>query len=373
MDRLWVKLLVFPLVGVFAFLFFVWLTLPVDTIKTIAEQQAEAALDHKYNVEFASFGLSGIDGIEIEGMTITSKPPPIGISEEEKAKYKRIAMEIDSIEVDVNVFKSIFGTPSASYEVLVAGGSIQGEYAQVSYEAEDPKPTRRKPKRRTPKKNAKDDAAKDDADAKEDDGDDAAASKERKGHQLTATFTDVSLPGIKPIKTLLGVPLTGTINGEVQELLLDKRGRMLEGDVDLKITRIVFGPGVLPFDTGMGTFELKEGVKFGDLTFDMVVKGGKLVLNELKTTGPDMEIQGNGNINLSKRFKSSRAKLNIRVKPSADLLKRTGIGAVLSLNSKVKRAQAGEWYGILLSGPIRDLKPFPSSRTASGFDKIKPE
>lgn len=386
MERPWLKLLLFPLVGGVAFLFFIWFTFPVDTIREILENNAEAALGYKYDVEFEDFQLSGISGIVAEGITLSSKPPPPGLSEEEQAAYKRIVITIDSLEADVALLSTALGSPAASFEIALGGGVIEGDYAQVPYEPIE-EPAAKRPARRARRpargRAAKSADGKDPKEGEEEGPEDAEGDEEEEdeggqqvGHQLNVAITDVSIndPNLRSVVTaMVGMNLTGAISGDVKDLLLDKTGQVLAGKIDVRIDRVALGPGELPVETALGKPKVKSAIRFGNLTLDAEVKPSKLLLSSFKSTGPDIVIEANGNVSLARSSARSQAKLNIRIKPDPEFLKENSLTAVLDLSPKVRRARAGEWYGLLLSGPMSDLKPFPSSRVASGLDKIKPE
>lgn len=375
MDRLWVKFIVYPLVAIVAFLLFLYLALPVDRVKTIVEAQCEAALGHRYNVVFTTFELSGISGFEATDIEITSKPPPPNISEEEKAKFKRISMAIDRLEGSVGLMALMTGDIEATFQVQLGEGIIDGQYHQVTYEPVKAAPAGRTPAARnrgargarggaaTPEPAAE--PAKEAEEGAEDD------ARTATGNQIDVELREVPLAKVGAIRAALGIPLNGTIDGTVS-VMIGQRGELLEGKVDLTVGRTALGPGELPFDTGFGKFKLDNVVRIGDFTTKAHVEAGKLIIDALATTGPDIMLEANGNITLSVNFAASRAKINARVKPDPNFLKANNLQGILDLNPKVRNAKAGDWYGLLLSGPLGELTPFPSSRTAAGLDKIKP-
>ncbi|MEL6178501.1 MAG: hypothetical protein AAFS10_06085, partial [Myxococcota bacterium] len=331
-----------------------------------------------------NFQLAGISGIVAEEIKLSSKPPPPDLSEEERAEYKRIVVTIDRLELDVELLSTVFGSPSANFAVNLGGGTITGDYAQVPYEPVQAPKAKTRParnRRRTPARRpgAKPDdtKAKDDDKAKEEDKEEGEEEEgQQMGHQINVVLKEISVndSSIRSVlSAMVGMNVTGTVDGEIKDLLLDKGGQVLDGKIDVTISRVALGPGVLPIETGLGKPEVKEAVRFGNLTLDATVKPSKLLLTSFKSTGPDIIIEANGNVTLARSIASSQAKLNIRVKPDGKFLQKNSLTAALDLSPKVRRARAGEWYGLLLSGAMRDLKPFPSSRVASGLEKIKPE
>lgn len=376
MDRWWVKLILYPLFSLFAFLFLFWLMLPMERVKGIAENKLEEAMGYRYNVALTTVALSGLNGIEATDIEITSKPPPPNLSEEEKKAFKRVKIVIDRLEANVSLLSLIAGDVNATYVVEMGGGSIEGSYAQTPYEPVEAKPPPRAARRRS--RRSRTVSGKGDAQAKDtqsdDKAEDAAEDDQDKvavGHQVDMTLNEIPLQSIGVLRAMLELPLTGTLNGELSALI-GQRGEPLEGKLDLSITRTSFGPGELPFDTGFGKFKLENTVRMGDITLATNIEAGKLILQSLKSTGPDIVLEANGNLTLNPVFMRSRLKINARVKPDPKFLEANKLKAVLDLNPKVRNAKAGDWYGILISGALSQPNPFPSSRTASGLDKIKP-
>ncbi len=375
MDRLWVKVLLYPTIAIMGFLFFLWMMLPVDRLKSIAESQLEAALGYEYNVSFTTFDISGVSAFEATDIEISSKPPPPNISEEEKKKFKRVTMAIDRLSVDLRLISTLTGTPAADYVVEMGGGTMEGSYEQVTYEPVEVKPAKRsRASRRSKRKTlsgkgdqqappAEDGAGGEDGAEGQDEG-----SKLAQGHQIDMTIAELPLNRIGLIQGLLGLPLNGTVSGDVS-VLVGQRGELLESKTDVTIARTSISKGVLPFDTGMGQFELKNSVRFGDIVLKSHVEAGKLLIDSVTSSGPDVVIEANGNITLRQPFGASRAKINARIKPDPKFLTVNNLKVILDMNSKVRNAKAGDWYGILLSGPLNNLSPFPSSRTASGLEK----
>lgn len=372
MDRLWVKMLLYPTVGVVVFLLFLWLTFPNDELEKIAKTNLEAALGNQYDVSFGSFGLSGLTGLAATEVTLQSKPPPLDLSEEERKQIKRVNMTLDALELDVALFKSLLGKPEADFEVVIQDGTLEGTYAQVEYEPvkqEQPASASARARRRPTPAKGKDAAGEDAADEEEAADEEAAQGDTTDlGHHIEAEFTDIPLRGLSLLQAYTGAPLGGTLGGTLSALT-SKAGRLLELETDLTVARVSYGPGELPFDTGFGKFKLNTPLKVGDLSVKVHVEDGKLIIDEIATTGPDLILEAEGNIRLGPGMASSRAQINARLKPSQDFLKANDLAGILDLSPKVRNAKAGDWYGVLISGPLTRLSYHPSSRTASGLTK----
>lgn len=366
MERLWVKALVYPAVGVLAFVGFVWATLPTDMLADIAEKRLEGALDNDYDVEFEEFGLSGLTGVEADGLTMTSRPPPKDMPEEERKLVKRTVMTVDHVEGGLAILKSLIGGPTVEFTVELGGGEISGELSEDTYEPPPEKPAAAAARKRArARREAREKRLHKDSDPKADPKDPDAPLEDEPaepvGRRIEATFTDVPLQSITLLAAKLGLPVHGTLSGEIN-LFLGRKWEFLDGFAKLTLERASVGPGVV------ADFDVAKVARFGTVTLEAKVVDGKLEFTSLKTTGPDIVIEANGNLVPESLFLTSQLKLNVRVKPSSDFIKKGfGLDSIDGLSPKIRRAKSGEWYGMLIRGPLRKLEPFPSSRTASGL------
>jgi hypothetical protein len=367
MDRLWVKLLLFPSAALLFFALFLWWTFPNEELEAIARTRLEAALGHQYTVTFGDFGLSGLASLEAEEITLQSKPPSPDLSDEERKNLKRVNMTIDRLEADIGLFKTLTGSPQLDFEAELGGGTLEGSYTQTQYEpVPEPLDPAKAARRRAPKDAAPADAPKDDA--PDDAPADPDAPKTEAGHQLQATLADLPLRALAILQAHTGAPLNGDISGTLLALV-GQKGNLLDLNTDLTIARVSYGPGELPFDTGFGKFALQTPLRVGDLTLKTHVEDGKLIIDALSTTGPDLILEAEGNIRLGSSMATSRAQINARLKPSDEFLKKNDLDGILNLAPKVKNAKSGEWYGVLISGALNNLTFHPSSRTAAGLTK----
>jgi hypothetical protein len=356
MERPWVKVPLYVGLAVVVFFLILWVSFPTEKIEEMARGRLEAALGHKYTVTFGDFSLLGVSGFEADEVLLQSKPPPPDLSEEERQQFKRVQFTIDHLEVDAALIKSLLGEPEADFAAEIGGGSLEGTWTMVEYqpvqETALPKPPRRRPGSKEPQP---------EPEAKPDE-----APKTEKGHQVKATFEALPLRELTILQAYTGAPLVGDLSGDLT-VLVGQDGHLLDLGTDLKIERVAYGPGELPFDTGFGKFNLETPARVGDLTLKTHVEENKLLLDELKTTGPDLTLEANGNLRLSSILTGSRAQINARVKPAAEFLEKNGLKGVLDLDPRVRNAKSGEWYGLLISGTLAKLSYHPSSRTAASL------
>ena len=364
MDRLWVKALLFPGAFLVVFAIAFWMGLPEDELSDIVRRNIEHSLGGKYDVAFGSFSISGVSAVEAEAVNIKSRPPSLDATEADLADFKKnlVDMTIDRVYIDVEVFKSLFSrSPVVDFEVDMGAGGVTGTYSQVAYEPMETLPKKRRPSKKKP-----------DGEEEEEENADGDAAETRKGHQVEIAFNDLPLNSVELIEAKFGMPVGGLVAGSVVVLMDEKGQRMLDCKVDLVSSATSLGPGPLPFDTGFGKFQIKQTV-LGDVVIKAAVDGGKLEIEEVSTSGPDLEFEAAGNVTLANTFAGSSARINARAKPSADFLKRNDLEGVLDLDPKVRRAKVGEYYGFIVNGPIARLKPIPNRRSATGIEKLRPK
>jgi len=387
MNRSLLKWIGFVALGIAAFLLFIWLSLPIDLFRGALEHRIEAALGDEYDVTILDMSLSGLTAIELEGIELRRKPPAMAAQPaapgEAPPKFKRVTMNIDRVEVDFALFKSLLGDTTVNFVVEQGDGRIDGSWSHVPYEPlPSPKPAPaasrrtppppRRPGRAVPKPTEDEDAPAEDAPTEADEASDAPEDGELLGHQVDIAFDAFPLGSIALIEGAIGMPLIGKVTGETN-LLFSHDGQLLDGAISLNIERVALGPGEIPIDTPLGYPEVKDAIRFGTLAADIKIEGGKMEVETLETTGPDVILEANGNITLARKFGGSRAKLNARIKPSNEFLDKSALTIILNQNSKARRAKAGDWYGLLINGSLSDLGKgegiYPSSRTASGLGK----
>jgi type II secretion system protein N len=174
---------------------------------------------------------------------------------------------------------------------------------------------------------------------------------------------------------VLGIPLGGTVKGEISLELPEQKLAKANGHIELEIENFEIGDGKTKIrDTialpkiQAGTFSLKAEVAEG------VVK-----ITEFSTKGPDLEVVAEGRIRLQDRLESSLAELNARYKFSdvyrnKDDTTRGLFGApgasvpgLFDLDPKMKRAKREDGFYVWhVTGPLSRLTFNPGSGSGSG-------
>ncbi|MDC0740235.1 type II secretion system protein GspN [Polyangium mundeleinium] len=181
----------------------------------------------------------------------------------------------------------------------------------------------------------------------------------------------VNLAKVDVIKDFLGVPVKGVAKGTFELAAEGGKFSKANGALDLTIAEMVVGDGKSKIK---GQIALPEA-KLGDLVIAAEAKEGVLKVTKLEANGSDIELAGDGKVNVREPWNSSAADLYVRFKftdayrNKSDLTKSL-LGAPGSsapslfelADPKIKRAKRQDgFYGWHAHGALSRLKFDPHS------------
>ncbi len=183
---------------------------------------------------------------------------------------------------------------------------------------------------------------------------------------------DLSLVDI--IKDTIGIPIKGIASGKLELTAEGGKFSKASGTLDLAINGVTVGDGKSKIKNQIALPE----AKLGDLVITAEAKDGALKITKFEANGTDIEIAGDGKINVREPANSSIADLYVRFKftdayrNKSDLTKTllgTPGSTVPSLfelaDSRIKRSKRSDgFYGWHVHGALGKLKFDPS--TADG-------
>jgi type II secretion system protein N len=186
---------------------------------------------------------------------------------------------------------------------------------------------------------------------------------------------DVDAAKMPYLAELLGLPIGGTMKGDIELKAPKDKLSGSEGNMELSISELMLGDG----KTKVRDTIVLPKVRAGTFTLKATVNDGNLKLNELSIKGPDVEVVGDGKIRLMDRFEASLADLNLRFKFSdayknKDETTRGIFGApgssvpgLLELDPKVKKAKRDDgFYAWHITGPLMKLTFNPATGESGG-------
>ena len=183
----------------------------------------------------------------------------------------------------------------------------------------------------------------------------------------------LQLSEVQPLRALLGgLPLLGTVNGQLQLTPREGKFGKADGSLELKLERIIVGDGKA----------LLQGValpaaQIGDITITGTAKDGLLKIAEISAAGRDLELQGEGKIRIKEPWLRSQADIYLKFRftdayrdhddATRGLLGSPGskFPAAIDYNPTIKRAkQEDGFYAWHIHGALNDLSFDPQGTTA---------
>ncbi len=293
---------------VVAFLGGLFVTAPMGLVTRVVEAQAEAAADYRWDVDIDRTRFSGLTGIKLIGVTLTPRPVEDG--------EVRLPVRLDSVRASVSLFGLVSGTVRARVDIGVGDGRVRVNYGPAE--------------------------------------DDPVSFK--------VECFDVELSRFPPIADVLGMPLTGLVNGTV-ELQYDDEQRLSGGGVEVSVAGAVLGPGSIEseeFRQFGGEIPL-PATDFGNLLARASIDGSTVAIDTIEASGTDVRISMGGQVELRQPFRSSRVTVPVDFQLDGTYVEEAGLGPVLGM-PQLQRLQTGSGYSMTLSGLLGNLSMEPAVR-----------
>jgi len=181
----------------------------------------------------------------------------------------------------------------------------------------------------------------------------------------------VDLSYVDVIKDTLGIPIKGVATGKLELAAESGKFSKANGLLDLAVNGVTVGDGKSKIKNQIALPE----AKLGDLVITAEAKDGALKVTKFEANGADIELAGDGKINVREPANSSVADLYVRFKftdayrNKSDLTK-TLLGAPGSsapslfelADPRIKRSKRTDgFYGWHIHGPLGKLKFDPST------------
>jgi type II secretion system protein N len=174
---------------------------------------------------------------------------------------------------------------------------------------------------------------------------------------------------------LVGLPLDGTVAGDLELLLPEGQLSKAEGKVRLDIEELALGDGKAKI---RGTIALPR-IDAGVFTLSATIEEGRVDVEEFSAKGTDLEVIAEGKIRLLDRPETSLVEMDLRFKfsdkyKSKDEMTKALFGApgskvpgVFDLDPKIKQAKRDDgFYAWRLTGPLNQLNFQPAASAGTG-------
>jgi len=189
---------------------------------------------------------------------------------------------------------------------------------------------------------------------------------------LTVSIESLDLEKSTLLEKLTGLPMFGVLDGYGTFTFAAGRPVLTDGKFELGGQKITVGPkpklkvGALP----VGHISVPQ-VNFGNLELDLFVESRQkgrptLRLDQFKSQGRDLQLQIWGTMNLVGGIGRADTELKTRIRFNSEFAQKNQPIQALQRHRKFQNGQAGEWYGLVFSGPLNALQWEGSPTAAQG-------
>jgi len=196
-----------------------------------------------------------------------------------------------------------------------------------------------------------------------------------KDREVEVTLDSIDLGQVKSLVSLVGVPLEGKLGGEVKLAMPEGKATKGSGSVELEAHDVAVGDGKAKLQ---GQFALPR-MAVGTLSFSADAKEGVLKITKLAAGGKDLELQGDGRIQMRELAPESICDVSVRFKindtyrsqsKSTEALfgaPGSSMAPLIEMNADVKRSKRSDgFYGWAVRGPLGHPDYIPSPGSGGG-------
>jgi type II secretion system protein N len=279
------------------------------------------------HLEIADMSGYWLSGIEAEGVKLTrlatTETSGVQSSDEQKPKVTLI----DELYGSVSLIKLVFGKVAGTFGAKIQSGEIEGSFASSDAE-----------------------------------------------QSLALSLRQVGVGDIPLLSDLAGLPLKGTVDGQLEVVLPEKKPTKAEGKVELNLTGLSAGDGKAKV---LKVIALPE-LKVGNVKLLATITEGRVKLDTVTAKGLDFEMVVDGSVRLRDPIPSSMLDVGMRFsfmdsyKNKSDITKglfgSAGVPGLFEMDEKVRRSKRDDgFYGWRVVGTMEKplFEPSPTG-TAGG-------
>ncbi|MGB5702635.1 MAG: type II secretion system protein GspN [Polyangiales bacterium] len=258
MERIPIKKILkwagYPAFFMLCFVFFAYKTFPYDRL---ADRLVHEAQIRGYEIEIVDLTHSGLTGLTFESLRVVlpaeEGSPPLDVI-------------FDELTVSTSLFSLFSDTKSFTFDAELAGGQAEGDLSLGADSLE-----------------------------------------------LEADIEDVALGAIPALRKFTKVPMTGTLNAEI-DVSMPSEVAESTGNVELTIEALNLGDGETQLDIpGWGGLTL-DRADAGNLELLATIDEGAATIERAESHGPDLKLDAVGRVRLVRPMKRSEVNLMVRVK-----------------------------------------------------------
>lgn len=319
----------------FALVVFAYVTFPYERLRDrlVQEFNARQTGPDAMRLEIDDLDSYWLSGVEAQGIRLipSVKPQPaggLGSGEEAQAPAKPRVMNVESARVRVGLLGLLVGSTRLSFGADALGGTISG-----------------------------------------------SSSESGGTRALDVELEDVSLAEAPILADAVGLPMTGTMNGELDLTLPEGKLAKAEGTVKLRVDALGVGDGKAKIKNTLALPKIEAGA----LELEGQATSGQLKIVKFESNGPHLEFAAEGSVRLRDPAQSSLLNLTARFRVTDKYRNQNDItrgifGApgtntgMFDLDSKNRRAKRPDgFYAWRVSGALASpvYVPNPGSATST--------
>jgi type II secretion system protein N len=317
----------YPAFYLFCLCAFAYLTFPFDHLRhrIIAEFNTAQAEASGMRLQIDDMSWYWGTGIEAQGVRLTS--PATGSPDENGKRPRPQVYEIQDLHVRFSLLRGLIGSSHVSFGLEAGNGEVEGYV----------------------------------------DDDDELRT-------VQLEFAALGISGLPFLASAVGLPMTGSLSGEVELRLPEMKLSKGDGEINLQIRELAVGDGKAKIRDTIALPRLDAG----QMELVAIVKSGQVKLETFSAKGPDLELAAEGKMRLRDPFATSLADLSLqfkftdRYKTKNDMTKGlfgepgSSTPGLFDLDAKNRAAKGADgFYAWRVSGPFSGLNFQPSRPTAS--------
>jgi type II secretion system protein N len=258
LAKKWAPRVAFPIFYVVCFFVFVSWTFPYDKLKerlVVGFNAQQRATNGSQELQIDELGSWWVTGVKAKGIHILSAP-----TEPDKPPGD---LKIDEARARISILGLLVGNKDVSFKLDAFGGKVSGSY------------------------------------------DDKGKEK-----SVEVSFEAVDLGQIDPLTQLLGLPIEGKLDGSIKLEMPEGKASKGSGTVALEAQDAAVGDGKTKIK---GTLALPR-LNVGTLSFSAEAKDGILKITKFGAGGKDIELSGDGRVQMRELATDSGIDVNVKFK-----------------------------------------------------------
>lgn len=305
----------YPLFYLFSFVVFLRLVFPYDKVRdrivyTFNSQQRPGPGQQQLSIDEVSGWW--LTGVRVKGLRLTSAPTEPGAAPS--------VLRIDEARAKLGILSAIAGHTNVSFHIDAFGGEIDGSYFESPADRD-----------------------------------------------VEADFDGVDLSKVDALTSLLGLPVLGTAKGSLKLDMPEAKASKGTGTLQVDVADVAIGDGKAKLKNALDWPKMAVG----PLTLTAEAKDGILKITKLSAGGKDLELTGDGKIQMRDLAMESTADIGIKFKINDSYRTKSKLtkalfgapgssygGDVENFVPKMRAAHRSDgFYAFKLQGPLGKLEP----------------